>query len=34
MQYIPQNSLLGDNGVIVGKNLSPEELNNFLMNNL
>ncbi len=34
IQYIPQNILLDDNGVIVGKNLSPEELNNFLMNNL
>ena len=34
IQYIPQNILLDDNGVIVGKNLSPEELNNFLINNL
>jgi len=34
IRSIPQNILLDDNGVIVGKNLSPEVLENFLMNNL
>ena len=34
IEYIPQNILIDDNGIIVGKNLSPEELNNFLTNNL
>jgi thiol-disulfide isomerase/thioredoxin len=34
IEYIPQNILIDDNGIIVGKNLSPEELNNFLANNL
>lgn len=34
IQYIPQNLLLDDNGVIVGKNMSPEELTVFLEENL
>ena len=34
IEYIPQNILIDDNGIIVGKNLSTEELNNFLTNNL
>jgi thiol-disulfide isomerase/thioredoxin len=34
IEYIPQNILIDDNGIIVGKNLRPEELDNFLTNNL
>jgi len=34
IQFIPQNLLLDDNGVIVGKNQTPEELAAFLENNL
>lgn len=34
IQFIPQNLLLDDNGVIVGKNLEPAELGEFLANNL
>lgn len=34
IQYIPQNLLLDDNGIIVGKNMTPEELTAFLNGNL
>jgi thiol-disulfide isomerase/thioredoxin len=34
IQFIPQNILLDDNGVIVATNLEPEALGDFLANNL
>ena len=34
IQTIPQNILLDNNGVIIGKNFTPNKLNEFLQNNL
>ena len=34
IQFIPQNILIDDNGVIVAKNMEPAELDEFLSNNL
>jgi thiol-disulfide isomerase/thioredoxin len=34
IQFIPQNLLLDDNGIIVGKNMEPEALGTFLAENL
>ena len=34
IQFIPQNLLVDENGVIVGKNMEPEALALFLENNL
>lgn len=34
IQYIPQNLLLDDDGTIVGKNMQPEELDEFLKANI
>jgi len=34
IQTIPQNILLDNNGIIIGKNFTPNKLNEFLQNNL
>jgi thiol-disulfide isomerase/thioredoxin len=34
IQFIPQNILIDDNGVIVAKNMEPAQLGDFLANNL
>jgi hypothetical protein len=34
IDFIPQNILIDDNGVIVGRNMDPNGLEAFLSNNL